>query len=361
MASSGNLSLEVVRSVMAPEAGLVEKKSRKGRDKWKPVFLLVELDIWWLKARGEVICPEDTKAWRNGECIELVRGNSEVHRVGKFGWVVKSGVEVTEFRVGTTEAASGWVCAIQGRVCSWPDLLHDWNAGGQLCLGNFSEKNPTADSSVCTLLETAESVMEGAGQLVTVLEGIESLTKDVLGELPVAGAALRLLGFALGGVKRAFQDSENLHAAQAGLTGITKGTFKQLCRASRRKDDEYMRELAQLMERIEAAARVLKFFENRSLGFKYVHSFFDLKTGPFAVLKSIKDCEEQLQKLETHKIAEQVDEMHAGRHRESATALQVYEILALAMVSLLVLHNGTVVLGSSALCCQNCTANVANL
>ena len=114
MVSSGNLSLEVVRSVIAPEAGLVEKKSRKDRDKWKPVFLLVELDIWWLKTRGEETCPKDTKAWRNGERIELVRGKSKVHRVSEFGWVVNSGVEETEFRVVATEEASVWVCAIQG-------------------------------------------------------------------------------------------------------------------------------------------------------------------------------------------------------------------------------------------------------
>ena len=170
-----------------------------------------------------------------------------------------------------------------------------------------------AGSSVCKLLETSETVVDGASNLVEVLEGIKSFTEDVLGSLPVAGAALRLLGFALGGVKRAFQDSEKLDAALAGLTGITKGTFKQLCRAFCREDEEYVKELAKLMERIEVATRVLKFFENRSLGFRYMHAFIDLKTGPVAVLKSIKDCEEQLLKLETHKIAEQVDDVHAGR------------------------------------------------
>ena len=92
-----------------------------------------------------------------------------------------------------------------------------------------------------------------------------------------------------------------------------------------------------------------------------MHAFFDLKTGPVAVLQSIKDCEEQLQKLETHKIAEQVDDMHAGRGRESATTLQVYEILVLAMLSLLYPQNGIVVLANSTLCCQNCTVDVANL
>ena len=361
MLSSGTLRVEVVRSVIAPEAGRVEKKSRKHSDKWKPVFLLVELDMWWVKAKGEVTCPEDTKAWRNGEYIELVRGVSEVHKVGEFGWVVKTGREDTEFRVDTAAAASGWLGAIQGRVCPWPDLLRNWNAGGQLLLGSFGEGNLTAGSSVCTLLEMAETVKDGAVNLVEVLEAVGSFTEDVLGALPVAGAALRLLGFALGGVKRAFQDSEKLDVALNGLAQITKDTFKQLCRAFCREDEEYVREFAQLLERIEAAARVLKFFENRSLGFKYLHALFDLKTGPVAVLESIKECEEQLLKLENHKTAEQVDDIHTGRDGKPATALQVYRILVLAMLPVLVPQKGIVVLESCALCCPNGHVNVVNL
>ena len=361
MASSGTIRVEVVRSAIAPEAGLVEKKSRKYKDEWKPVFLLVELDMWWVKVKGEAICPQDTKAWRNGEHIELVRGKSEVHKVGEFGWVVKSGEEDIVFRAHTTAAASGWVGAIQGRVCSWPHLLQDWNAGGHLRLGGFSEGNPMAGSSVCTLLESSETVVDGAVNLVEVLEAVESFTEEVLGALPVAGAALRLLGFALGGIKRTCQESENLDAALDGLTGITKRTFKQLCRAVCREDEEYVRELAHLMERIEAVARVLKFFENRSLGFRYIHAFFDMKTGPIAVLEAIKDCEEQLLKLETHKMAEQVDDLRAGRDGESATALQICEIHVWAMVSLVVPQNWIFVFQTCALFCKNCCVSVGSL
>ena len=348
MLSSRTLRVEVVRSVIAPEAGLVEKKWHKHSDKWKPVFLLVELDMWWVKAKGEVACPEDTNAWRKGEHIELVRGESEVHKVGEYGWVVKTREEDAEFRVDTAAAASGWLGVIQGRVCSWPDLLRNWNAGGQLRLGSFREGNLTAGSSVYTLLEMAETIKDGAVNLVEVLEAVGSFTEDVLGALPVAGAALRLLGFALGGVKRACQDSENMDAALTRLADITKGTCKQLCRAFCREDEDYVREFAQLLENIEAAARVLKFLENKQLGFQY----FDL---------SIKNCEEQLLKLKTHKTAEQADDIHTGRDGKPATALQVYRILVLAMLPLLALQKGLVVFESSALCCPNSPVTVANL
>lgn len=114
---------EVLCDVLAPDAGCVQKKSTKS-GKWKSVFLLANVDLWWIDARDTEACPRDARAWHKGHCIGLVRGQTTVdYTMGGSQWVVTFKGDSREFRAESKELAAQWVAALQHRVCSWADLL----------------------------------------------------------------------------------------------------------------------------------------------------------------------------------------------------------------------------------------------
>ena len=105
-------------SLLAPDAGPVLKKSTK-TGKWKPVFLLVRVDLWWIDTRGSQNCPKDTGAWRKGHSIGLVRGETKVlHAEGEHKWAVEYKEQRKVFK-----ADSFKMCISVGRQSSGPGMF----------------------------------------------------------------------------------------------------------------------------------------------------------------------------------------------------------------------------------------------
>ena len=104
---------EVLCSVSTPRAGLVLNRSRKSGT-WKPVFLIVRMNLWWIDTKGRTTCPEDITAWKNVHRVKLIRSKTTVDYIeGEFEWTVRHDGKCTEFKVDSRELAASWIAEIQ--------------------------------------------------------------------------------------------------------------------------------------------------------------------------------------------------------------------------------------------------------
>ena len=288
-------------SLLAPDAGPVLKKSTK-TGKWKPVFLLVRVDLWWIDTRGSQNCPKDTGAWHKGHSIGLVRGETKVlHAEGEHKWAVEYKEQRKEFKADSFKCASLWVANLQDRVCSWHELL-----------ARHGEQSPNQVWRVmgCDVLPRPlfSAHVETAKELVGMLEVTAELAKE-LGSVPVAGPALSLLGFALEVMCRKQADTESLRPARDRLLQITKRTIEAAHTMLKRKDQVYVQSLVDLLVEIEGCARDLDKYENKPGVLKFGDAVFNRKTRPAGILQRVEQCEEHLSKLQIDHTAKGVDKL----------------------------------------------------
>ena len=284
-------------SLLAPDAGTVLKKSTT-TGKWKPVFLLARVDLWWIDTRGSQTCPQDAGAWRKGHNIGLVRGKTKVHYAeGEHEWAVEYKEQREEFKADSLKCASLWVANLQDRVCSWHELLGQHGEQSHSQLGRVVERDVLSGPLYSAHLETAQ-------ELVGVLQVTAELAKE-LGSVPLAGPALSLLGFALEVMRRKQANTESMRPARRRLLDITKRTMEAAQAAQKREDQDYVQNLVELLVEIEGGARALERYENKSRLLKFGDAAINKKTGPVGILKLIEQCEEHLSKL-------QIDDTNKG-------------------------------------------------
>ena len=243
-------------TLLAPDAGAVLKKSTK-TGKWKPVFLLARVDLWWIDARVSQTYPKNTGAWHKGRSIGLVRGETKVHHTdGECEWVVEHREQRKEFKADSLESALLWVTSLQHRVCSWCALLGRHGEQSHSRLGRVVERDALSGPLFSAHLETAQ-------ELVGVLKVTAELAKE-LGSVPHAGPALSLLGFALEIMRRKQADTDSLRLARRRLLDVTKRTMEAAQIAQKCEDQDYMQNLVELLVEIEGGARELERYENKS-------------------------------------------------------------------------------------------------
>ena len=292
--SPDQATAERLCNLMAPDAGIVLKKSTKA-GKWKPVFLLARVDLWWVDTRGSQICPQDTGAWRKGHSIGLVRGATKVHHTGgECEWVVEYKKQCKEFKADSLEYASMWVTSLRHRTCSWQELLGRHGDQSHSRLGRVMDCDELSGPLFSAHLETAQ-------ELVGVLVFTAVLAVE-LGSVPVAGPALSLLGFVLEVMRRKQADTEALRPTRRRLQQITKRTIEAAHVAIKHEDQGYVENLMELLAEIEEGARELDRYENKSRLLKFADAL-GKEGGPMGILELVEQCEDHLSKLEIHQTA----------------------------------------------------------
>ena len=277
---------EALCSISAPSAGLVFKKSRKS-GKWKPVFLLARLNLWWIDTKGGTTCPEDIRAWRKANGIELVRSKTTVdYTPGECQWTVRNQEECQEFKVNSQKLAASWVAALQRRVSPWADVLMNQGERMESTLQVVREAGELSGPLRAALLESTK-------ELVGMLGASAELLKE-LGSTPIAGPILSLLGLALETVHRERADAENLQLAKSELHDITKRIVKGIKKATKKGFDEYKAELLDLLSSIEQIAKQLERYELSSTIVRIWSSVCNLRRGPTAILQMIQETRNHL-------------------------------------------------------------------
>jgi len=273
------------------------RKKAEGRPgSWEAVDLLLRVDLWWIAARRHKECPKNATAWRKGAHIGLLRGETTVvHIEGEDEWSVGIGDDRQEFKAESAADAARWVAVLRRRVCSWSELLQERAAAGQGLPEDSSQCNEVAGPLPLVELEAAQEMVKALGVAAT-------FTKEVLGALPIAGPVLSLLGFALEVVHRDVADVEGLRPAKSALEEVAKLTTRTLQRALEMRDEKYERELSNVLQVIEDAARLLETHEHRSAWRRTQQAVLKSSRGPSAVLELLKECQERLNALKLDQV-----------------------------------------------------------
>ncbi|CAD7704640.1 unnamed protein product [Ostreobium quekettii] len=284
--------------LLAADLGRVQTWKMSGwkSGKREDVFLLRRVDLWWILAQPGKSCPTDAGAWRKGHHIGLVRGRTVVDFSNEEAgeWFVKVGDDCQYFKAKSASEAALWVASLKQRVQPWNDELRDQTAGE--LVGDAGERDNVTGHIHLSHLTAAQ-------EMVTALSAAASFTKDVLGTLPIAGPALSLLGFALEAVSREAADVESIRPARALLEEVTRRTMETLHRAVKLNDEDYKREIFKVLEKIETAARMLERHGYRSTAGRFKHAILKRDTGPLAAVDLLKQCKDDLSKLQIHQLA----------------------------------------------------------
>lgn len=291
---------EVVCDAIASDAGLVHRRSRMS-ERWKPVFLLARVDLWWINAKRQKTCPTDMRAWRKAHGIPLIRCRTTVHYSGGCQWTVQHQKICKEFRAKSQELAALWVAAVQSRVCPWPDVLEVQGERREGSLGGIEETGELSEPLRPARIEIAREVVGVLGTSAGVMKE--------LGSMPIIGPVLTLLGLALEVVYRERSDLESLEPARSGLEDILRCTVKSINNAFRRGYREYRRELLELLSSIEQVARQLERYILKSQMARIWHAMWNLRKGPTTILQMIQQCENRLNALVIYQTGEVVDDI----------------------------------------------------
>ena len=276
----------VLCSISAPSAGLVFKKSRKS-GKWKPVFLLARLNLWWIDTKGGTTCPQDIRAWRKANGIELVRSKTTVDCTpGECQWTVRNQEECQEFKVNSQGLAASWVAALRSRLSPWADVLMNQGERMESPLQVVREAGELSGPLRAALLESTK-------ELVKMLGASAELLKE-LGSITIAGPIFSLLGLVLETVHRERADAENLQVVKSELHDITKRTVKAIKKATKKGFDEYKVELLDLLSSIEQIAKRLEIYELSSKIGRLWNSVWNLRRRPTVILQMIQECKNHL-------------------------------------------------------------------
>ncbi|CAD7702704.1 unnamed protein product [Ostreobium quekettii] len=310
---SEEVSPTALGRLLAADVGQVQTWKTSGwkSGKWEFVFLLRRVDLWWIFTQPGKPCPTDAGAWRKGNHIALVRGQTVVDFSDKEAgeWFVKFGDDCHYFKARSTGEAALWVMALRRRVHPWNDELQGQTAGELVGDAGHHDK-------VMGPISLSHST--AAQEMVKALGAVAGFTKEVLGTLPIAGPALSLLGFAMEAVCEGAADAENIRPARALLEEVANWTMEVLRRASKLHDEDYKQEIFKVLDGIESAARMLERHRYRSTAGKLKNTFLKRGTGSLAIVDLLKQCKDDLSKLQIHQLEklqiaglEEQDKQHA--------------------------------------------------
>ncbi|CAD7700464.1 unnamed protein product [Ostreobium quekettii] len=305
--ATNQISPESLSVLLAPVANRAQRWSQNS-GRWKDVFLLVLVDLWWIRAGHDEACPRERKAWHRGKHIVLMRGATVVdYSPGECEWMVKHGMGQEKFRVDSREVAARWATALQRRVLSWPDMLRGVGAGGDRTVGAVSEERVKLGFFDQPNLDAARALVSKATVAVGVLETAAQFTQEVGGAVPLVGAALQWLGFVLEVVAREGEEMGSTASAHSRLVVVGERIMEDLWRAFQENDEGYMSVLADFMQFIEGAARALEQFESKTKIQRLGDAFWQTSTGPLSVLQVVDECERRLNSVQTDRTHRKVD------------------------------------------------------